>query len=43
MKKIILFLGLFFSASVFAHEYSNVNQLTDYAILRTKIKMDYDV
>lgn len=40
MKKIILFLGLFFSAAVFAQEYSNVTQLPDYAILRTKMKLD---
>lgn len=41
MKKIIFFLGLFFSISLFAQtQYSSVTQLPDYAILKTKMKLD---
>ncbi|ALR32053.1 hypothetical protein ATE47_16685 [Chryseobacterium sp. IHB B 17019] len=40
MKKIILFLGLFLSVSVFAQEFSSVTQLPDYAVLKTKMKLD---
>jgi hypothetical protein len=40
MKKIILFLGLFLSVSVFAQEFSSVSQLPDYAVLKTKMKLD---
>ncbi|MDR6404955.1 MULTISPECIES: energy transducer TonB [Chryseobacterium] len=40
MKKIILFLGLFLSVSVFAQEFSSVSQLPDYAVLKAKMKLD---
>ena len=40
MKKIILFLGLFLSVSVFAQEFSSISQLPDYAVLKTKMKLD---
>lgn len=40
MKKIMLFLGLFLSVSVFAQEFSSVTELPDYAVLKTKMKLD---
>ncbi|WP_415324884.1 energy transducer TonB [Chryseobacterium sp. MMS23-Vi53] len=40
MKPILFFLSLFFSTAIFAQEFSNVTQLPDYAILKTKMKLD---
>lgn len=41
MKKIIFFLGLFFSLSLAAQtQYNSVTELPDYAVLKTKMKLD---
>jgi hypothetical protein len=41
MKKILFFLGLFFSISLFAQtEFNSVSELPDYAVLKTKMKLD---
>jgi hypothetical protein len=41
MKKIIFFLSLFFSISLFAQtQYNSVTELPDYAILKTRMKLD---
>ncbi|KQM62928.1 energy transducer TonB [Chryseobacterium sp. Leaf201] len=40
MKKILFFLALYFSVSIAAQEYASVSQLPDYAVLKTKMKLD---
>lgn len=40
MEKIILFLGVFLSLFTFGQEFSNVSQLPDYAVLKTKMKLE---
>ncbi|SIQ12352.1 hypothetical protein SAMN05880574_10632 [Chryseobacterium sp. RU37D] len=40
MKRIFIFLGIFFSSLIWAQEFNSVTELPDYAILKTKMKLD---
>lgn len=40
MKKFLFFISLFLSISLFAQQYNSVRELPDYAILKTKMKLD---
>lgn len=40
MKKFLFIVSLFISISFFAQQYSSVRELPDYAVLKTKMKLD---
>lgn len=40
MKKFLFFVSLFLSISYFAQQYNSVRELPDYAVLKTKMKLD---